>query len=129
MTTRGGAKEKMAKVVRRVETGGITDDSESSASEDTAMALENGDTQPSTRTRKNTKATKAAKKKSGKKARKTKGKATKKSGASKKVDAAAQRDLASELAGLEDKFLKKDEVARSSHPRHWTDEVLGDCTL
>jgi len=56
MTTRGGAKEKMAKVVRCVETGGISDDSESSASEDTAMALENGDqtntedTQPSTRT-------------------------------------------------------------------------------
>ena len=135
MTTRGGAKEKMAKVVRRVETGGISDDSESSASEDTAMALENGDqtntedTQPSTWTRKNTKATKAAKKKLGKKARKTKGKATKKSSTSKKVDAAAQRVLASELAGLEDKFLKKDDVARSSHPRHWTGEVLGDCTL
>jgi hypothetical protein len=56
-----------------------------------------------------------------------KSKATKKTCTTKSTEEADTRvATASELAELEDAFLKKVEAGRSSHPRHWTDNVLGN---
>jgi hypothetical protein len=136
MSTRGGARDKMAKVMEHLRSGGIIEEEPSASGGHTAVALANDkvekaeDTQPSTQTQKKANATRAAKRAPRKKASKAKSlEATKKSGTTNKVNAATKRAVASKLAELEDKFLKKTEAARSSHPRHWTGEVPGKYTL
>ena len=139
MSTRGGAKEKMAKIVKRFH--GITEDSDSDKASanggntDTAPENDEGnnaeDTQPLTQTRK-IPVTREAKGKwhMNKKAKKTKGpKAMKKSSAEKEADATAKKELASKLAEIKDKHLKKNEAACSSHPCHWTGKVPGKYVL
>lgn len=141
MSTRGGAKEKMAKIVKQFCSGGITEDSDSDedfangGSTTTASQNDEGDNakdiQPSTQTRKIVVTREAKGKPSkNKKAKRKKGlKATKKSSASKEADAIAKRELASKLAKIEDKHLMKNEAAQSSHPRHRTGEVPGKYAL
>jgi len=53
-------------------------------------------------------------------------KATKKSKTSKEGDTEAQTAIAAKLATLKDTYLKAHEVARLSHPCHWTGKVPGD---
>ena len=130
MSTRSRNKDKMAKIVRRVQNGGI----EESPEEGTAMALVNNegmmtqDTQPPTpATQKTANMARASKRKSSKKGSMMESaKATKKSKTSKEGDAEAQTALTSELAVLEDAYLKTHKDIRSSHPRHWTGKVPGD---
>jgi hypothetical protein len=135
MSTRVGARDKMAKVIERLRSGGIAEEDSNlngGPGEDTATALvndeeDNGeDTQLSKR--KTANATRAAKRKPSKKASTPavkKPKASKKPKTSKGVDAAAQKAKASKLAELEDRYQKKYEDARSSHPRHWTGKAPG----
>ena len=139
MSTRGGAKEKMAKIMKRF--CGITKDSDldkaSANGGNTNTAPENDegnsteDTQPLTQTQK-IPVTREAKGKRhmNKKAKKMKGpKAMKKSSTEKEADAAAKKELASKLAEIEDKHLKKNKAACSSHPCHWTGKVPGKYAL
>jgi len=100
MTTRGGARDKMAKVMERVRSGG--------------MAKGNPD-QP--------KASKAGN--TVKKSRKTKNADRM---AAKKVDVVVKKDLAAKLARLEDQFLKKADISYLSHPRQWKGGVQGNAT-
>lgn len=122
ISTRGGAKERMAEVIKRVRTGGIA--AEEPSGGDIAMGLTNNegkgteDTQPTMQKQAN--AARVAKKKPSKKDKTTKSQATaKESSASKKVDVI-------KLAELEDKHLKAHKAASSLHPRHWTGEVPGE---
>lgn len=139
MSTRGFAKEKIAKVMDRLCSGGIVEESPSPRSEEGDALAENGGrscemgkgtTIPSTR--KKAKTAKVANK--TKKADATKGSGkTKKSdttettGTTKKsstpsfkdASATTKKALIAKLAELEDKLLEKEEVARSSHPRRW----------
>jgi len=118
MLTRGGAKDKMARLVKQFKSGSID-------KEDKVEV-----TQPSTQTQKTATVTKAAKEKPSKKAKKKEGpKTTKQSSTSKEVDVAAMRALASKLAELDDKQLKQSEAACSLHPRYWKDEVPGKYML
>jgi hypothetical protein len=122
MTTRGGARDKIAKVMERVRSGGIAeenpdqpkDNKTSTAEKDKAEAMK-----PSAR--KKATATKAAK--AAKKPRTTK---NADGTAAKKTEIAAKKALAAKLAQLEDKFLKKADIGRQSHPRQWTGEVQGN---
>jgi len=45
--------------------------------------------------------------------------------AAKEADVAAKKALAAKLAQLEDKFLKKADISRLSHPRQWKGKVQG----
>jgi len=131
MSTRSGAKDKMAKIVRQVNNGGIEQES---PEEGTTMVLANNEgmetqnTQPATpATQKTANTTRAKKRKSSKKGSMTKSaKATKKSKTSKEGDTEAQTAITTKLAALKDTYLKAHEVARSSHPHHWTGKVPGD---
>ena len=135
MSTRVGARDKMAKVIERLRSGGIAKEDSNlneGPGEDTGAALVNDeedneeDTQLSKR--KTANATRAAKRKPSKKASTPaakKPRASKKPKTSKVVDAAAQQAMVSKLAELEDRYQKKNEDARSSHPRHWTGEAPG----
>jgi hypothetical protein len=123
MSTRGGAKDKMAKVMERIRSGGIAMEdpkSEGGPGEDSPLVANKGKkvvgiTQPSTRKKANATKNASAKKKN--------------TGANrKKGEAAVNKALASKLAELEDKFLKEDEAAHASHPRHWTGEIPGNLT-
>jgi hypothetical protein len=98
MTTRGGARDKMAKVMERVHSGG--------------MAKRNPD-QP-----KDNKAENPVKK-----SRKTK---NADGTVPEEADTAATKALAAQLAQLEDKFLNKADTSYLSHPRQWTDTVQGN---
>lgn len=101
MATRSGAKGKISKVMAILRSGGIAEDSDS----------------PQLEINK-----KAKKSKAIKKTRTTKN--------AEEADTEIKRvATASELAELEDAFLKKAEAGRSIHPRHWTDEVLGNGTF
>jgi len=115
---RGGAKDKMARLVKQFKSGSID-------KEDKVEV-----TQPSTQTQKTATVTKAAKEKLSKKAKKKEGpKTTKQSSASKEVNVAAMRALASKLAELDDKQLKQSEAACSSHPRYQKGKVPGKYML
>ena len=129
MSTRVGARDKMAKVIERLRSGGIAEEDSNlngGPGEDTAAALVNDkegneeDTQLSKRKTDNT--TRAAKRKPSKKASTP---AAKKPKTSKGVDAAAQKAIVNKLAELEDRYQKKYKDARSSYPRHWTGEAPG----
>jgi hypothetical protein len=130
MSTRGGARDKMAKVLERIRTGGIVEETaqtEQGGGGDGAVTDndgENAEDTPQSSTRRNAKAKRA--KKVTKKAHSTKkASATKKANAKKEADAAAIKALGPKLAALEDAFLKKDETTRTSHPRHWAGNVPG----
>ena len=133
MSTRTGAKDKMAKIVKRFCSGGIVKEDSNlkgTPGGDTAVALTNNEGKkgegPQPTKRKTANATKAAKRKPS---NNTSTVATKKPTTSKEVDAAAKRDVVSKLAELEDKYLKKAESARSSHPCHWAGKVPGSHVL
>ena len=98
MATRGGAKEKMSKVVAMLRSGGIAEEPEEV--EDNATA-------------KNVKRSRSKAKNTTKKA---------------KDDTVKKPASASELAAIEDAFLKKAEAGRLNHPRHWTDDVPRNVT-
>ena len=123
MTTRGGAKEKMAKMVAHVKSSGIVKENSNleTSGGDTAMASANDEGIPPTpEIQKTNNTTRAAKKNTNKKGgtmtTKT-GKGTKKGSTSKEAKAAARKDLVSKLAELEDKQVKAHKIARLSHPR------------
>jgi len=117
--------------MERLCSGGIVeDDSDSKGPSEgnTPVALANEATQSSTQ--KKADDTRAAKTKPKKKASTTRSlKGAKKSGASKGVDAAAQREVAAKLAELEDKYQKQHKAACSSHPCHREGEVPGNYVL
>ena len=91
---------------------------------------------PSTREKANdtdtAKKTDATKKSSTRKLSKTKttGMTRKSNTASfKNADAVTKKALIAKLAELEDRLLKKEQDARSSHPRHWTNVCQGNYML
>jgi hypothetical protein len=131
MSTRGGGRDKIAKVMERLRSGGIVEDysnSKGSSEGKTPVAFANEGTQSSTQKKADN--TRAAKTKPKKKASTTTSlKGTKKSGASKGVDAAVQREVAAKLAELEDKYQKQHKAACSSHPRHREGEIPGNYVL
>jgi len=98
MTTRGGARDKMAKVMERVRSGGIAKGNPNQPKESKA---ENP----------------------VKKSRKTK---NADGTVPKEADAAATKALAAKLAQLKDKFLNKADTSYLSHPRQWADTVQGN---
>ena len=98
MATRGGAKEKMSKVVAMLRSIGIAEEPEEV--EDHA-------------TMKNVKKSRSKAKNMTKKA---------------KDDTVKKPASASELAAIEDAFLKKAEAGHLNHPRHWTDNVPHNVT-
>jgi hypothetical protein len=98
MMMRGGARDKMAKVMEWVRSGG--------------MAKRNPD-QP-----KDNKAENPVKK--SQKTKNTDGTVPK------EADMAVMKALAAQLAQLKDKFLNKADTSYLSHPRQWTDTVQGN---
>jgi len=135
MSTRPGNKDRMAKVVLRVLSGGIAKDDPSPAKRcsggKTQVVLPNDEgkdpevTQPLTQKKAN--ATGAAKTKLKKKTSTKKSlKATKEPSASEGFDAAIEREVASRLAELEDMRLKQDKAACSLHPCYQKGKVPGD---
>lgn len=143
MSTRGFAKEKIAKVMDRVRSGGIVEENPTSkegvtnGGESCKTAMDA--TIPSAR--KKAKTAKAANKTEKADASKKSGKtkksnitdtagATKKSSAPsfKDADATTKKALIARLAELEDRLSKKQEAAQSSHPRRWTGGNQGNYT-
>ena len=135
MTTRGGAKEKMAEMVALVKSCGMVKENSRLRAPrgDTTVVPANGEGTPQTpEIQKTNNTTRAAKKNTSKKGSTVttkKGKGTKKDSTSKEDKAAAKKELASKLAKLEDKQVKAHEIARSSHPRQWTGEGPGNHVL
>jgi len=122
MTTRGGARDKIAKVMERVRSGGIAKGNPNQPEDDNTSTTKKANkvkaTKPSAR--KKVGATKAA-------SMAKKPRTTKKIDltAAKEADVAAKKALAAKLAQLEDKFLKKADISRLSHPRQWKGKVQG----
>jgi hypothetical protein len=108
MTTRSGARDKMAKVMDRIRSGGIV---EEPLSEEVPA-----------RRNKTGKKGKVANRSPTKKA------STMKNSTTKKANTEGTKDIASKLAEIEDRFLKKAEAARSSHAHYLSDEVTGNET-
>ena len=109
MTTRGGARDKIAKVMERVHSGGIAEgDPDQSEDDKTSSKIKRGD-KAETRKPSGQKwatATKAAN--AAKKPQMTK----KASGtAAKEIDMAAKKVVAAKLAQLKDRFLKKADIS------------------
>jgi hypothetical protein len=131
MSTRGGGRDKMAKVMERLRSGGIVKDDSNSkepSKGNTLVSDRSEATQSSTQKKAND--TRAAKTKPRKKTSKTRSlKETEKSSTSKGVDAAVQREVAARLAELEDEFQKQHKAASSSHPRHREGKVPGNYML
>jgi activator of HSP90 ATPase len=122
MTTRGGARDKIAKVMERVHSGGIAEGNPNQPEDNNTSMTEKANKvkamKPSAR--KKVGATKAA-------SMAKKPRTTKKidSTAAKEADVAAKKALAAKLAQLEDKFLKKADISHLSHPRQWKGKVQG----
>ena len=134
MSTRGGGRDKIAKVMERLRSGGIVKDDSNSKepSKGNTPVASVSDRSEATQSSIQKKAndTRAAKTKPRKKTSKTRSlKETKKSSTSKGVDAAVQREVAARLAELEDEFQKQHKAASSSHPRHREGKVPGNYML
>jgi len=97
ITTRGGARDKMAKVMEHVRSGGIA---------------KGNPNQPKSKVANTVKKPRTTKKADGT--------------AAEKVDVAAKKALAANLAQLKDKFLEKANIGYLSHLCQWTGEVQGN---
>jgi hypothetical protein len=125
MSTRAGARDKFAKVMERVRSGGIAEQDPSQSEDDDTSMTKKADkveaTKPSSR--KKTRSTKGAN--TAKKPRTTKrANAT----AATEADGVVKKSLAAKLAQLEDKFLKEADISRLSHPRQYSVKVQGNAT-
>jgi hypothetical protein len=131
MSTREGGRDKMAKVMEHLHSGGIVEDDpnlKGLSEGNTPVVLVSKATQ--SLTQKKADDTRAAKMKSRKKTSTKKGlKMTKKPAMSKGVNATFQREVATKLAELEDKYQKQHKAAFSSHPHHQEGKIPGNYVL
>jgi hypothetical protein len=114
MTTRGGARDKIAKVMEHVRSGGIAEgDPNQSEDDKTSSKIKRGD---KAETRKPSGQKRATATKAANTAKKPQ--TTKKAGgtAAKEIDMAAKKVVVAKLAQLEDRFLKKADISCRSHP-------------
>jgi len=121
--TRGGARDKIAKVMERVCSSGIAKGNPDQPKDDKTSTTKKEDNVEAMKPsgRKKATATKAAN--TAKKPQTTK-KANGK--VAKETDMVAKKALAAKLAQLEDGFLKKADISCRSHPHQWTGEVQGN---
>ena len=125
MSTRAGARDKIAKVIECVHSGGIVEqDPSQSEDDDTSMTKKVNKmeaTKPSSwKKTRSTKAANTAKKpKTTKRADVT---------AATEADVVVKKSLAAKLAQLEDKFLKEADISSLLHPCQYSVKVQGNAT-
>ena len=114
MSTREGGRDKIARVMERLRSGGIVEDGSNSkapSNGNTPVVLASESTRSPTQ--------KKAKNKTKPKKKTIRSlKETGKSSTSTGANAAAQSEVAARLAEIEDKYEKQHKAASSSHPRH-----------